>query len=59
MADLIRSGMEHLDENILSLKPHQQKAEGYLACDIADAEDKRELGASVLEDITSKMADAD
>lgn len=58
LAELVRHGIDHLNENILALKPHQQEAEGYAKADIEEAQDKVDLGNAIVEDICERMETA-
>jgi hypothetical protein len=59
LSDLIRSGMDNADGNILNLKPHEREAEGYIQADVDDANAKFALGNALLEDIAALMNSRD
>jgi len=55
LSDLIRDGMDHVDNGVLNLKPHEREAEGYSEADVEDASAKFVLGNALLEDIAVLM----
>ena len=55
LADLLRSGLDDIGENVLGQSKDALKRDGFVESDIEDAKAKCEFGEAVLDDIVALM----